>query len=64
MFARITAGIAFVIMILAVCALDSDSYIPLVAVFVCAGWLFLELLANWDCIIRNDEVEQLLRKKR
>lgn len=64
MFAKITTWIAVTCMVLAISALDSDSWIPLVTVFVCAGWLFLELVANWDWLIRHDEVEQLLRKKR
>jgi len=40
--------IAAVLFILAVCCMDSDSYIPVIVGFVCEAWLALMAYANRD----------------
>ena len=37
---------AVIMLILSVCAIDSNSYIPTVIAFICEGWLALMTYAN------------------
>jgi hypothetical protein len=40
--------VAAVLFTLAVCSMDSDSYIPVVVGFICEAWLALMAYANKD----------------
>lgn len=44
--------IAAIMFMLSVCALDSDSYIPIIIAFACEGWLALMAYANKELLGR------------